>query len=78
MAQATYGLPSNDEKFGLNLPLSGFLQEDDVVRLKSFFIAPTRLTWLEKYADADSSAQSLREWVESRAGFNRRTVAKAD
>lgn len=53
-----------DEKFGLNPPLSGFLQEYDVNSLKSF-ISPPRLQWLEAFAASDSDTQGLREWVES-------------
>ncbi|MEQ1527326.1 MAG: hypothetical protein ABL911_11360 [Gallionella sp.] len=56
-------LPMN-EKFGLNPPLSGFLQEHDVDCLKSF-ISPKRLRWLETFAANDSNTQGLREWVES-------------
>lgn len=53
-----------DEKFGLNPPLFGFLQEHDVDCLKSF-IAPHNLRWLEDFAKNDLNTQGLREWVES-------------
>lgn len=53
-----------DEKFGLNPPLSGFLQDYDVCCLKSFISSMT-LQWLESFAASDPNTQGLREWVES-------------
>lgn len=53
-----------DEKFGLNPPLSGFLQEFEVDILRSLLPAE-HLAWLEARAELDEEAISVRAWVES-------------
>jgi hypothetical protein len=52
------------EKFGLNPPLSGFLQDFEVETLRSL-LPPEHLAWLEARAELDDEAISVKAWVES-------------
>ena len=53
------------ERFGLNPPMSGYLEAMESENLRSF-IEPKRLLWLEEYASADENVRLVIDWIESR------------
>lgn len=53
-----------DEKFGLNGPLSGFLQDFEVEVVRSF-LPQEHVEWLEARSAVDEEAVSAKAWVES-------------
>jgi hypothetical protein len=53
-----------DEKFGLNGPVGGFLNPQQVQRVKEIFDEKTN-TLLQKISDADPEAIELAQWVQS-------------
>jgi len=53
-----------DEKFGLNGPVGGFLNPQQVERVKAIFDEETN-TLLQKISDADPEAIELAQWVQS-------------
>ncbi|MHB0972533.1 MAG: hypothetical protein ACYC7A_22670 [Thermoanaerobaculia bacterium] len=59
-----------DEKFGLNPPLSGFLQDFEVGIVREL-LPPEHLQWLEARAATDDEAVSVKEWMESMPDLTR-------